>query len=107
MNLGHFLADIEFKSGGPNMSRIIASDHFVVNRVAAPKGTKIPPHPEPAGTFFFVLQGSGTFTADGELIDVSANHGVYVKAGGVRGLEVKEDMVFLGIQDKSTAAESC
>ena len=92
------LSDLDF-SEEHKMKNIIATPNFNVARVCVPKGTIIPSHPEPNGTYFIVLQGSGIFSKGEEKFELHKNDSLFIEANQHRGLECLEDLVFLGIRD--------
>jgi quercetin dioxygenase-like cupin family protein len=63
------------------------------------KGQEIPLRPEPYDVCFYIAEGSGTFTAGNERADLSAGEMVFAPANASRGIECKEQMVVLGIQE--------
>ena len=92
------LSDLDF-SEEHKMKNILATPNFNVARVCVPKGTVIPSHPEPNGTYFIVLQGSGVFSRGEETFELHKNESLFIDAGQHRGLTCLEDLVFLGIRD--------
>ncbi|MHA1673959.1 MAG: cupin domain-containing protein [Promethearchaeota archaeon] len=92
------LADLDFSST-PKMNTLLTTPNFNVARVCIPKGVEIPPHPEPNGTYFIILEGSGIFTRGDETFELQKNESLYINADQNRGIKCLEDLVFLGIRD--------
>lgn len=92
------LSDLDF-TGEHNMKNLLATPNFNVARVCIPKGVVVPSHPEPNGTFFIVLQGSGIFSKGEESFELHQNDSLFIEANQNRGITCLENLVFLGIRD--------
>ena len=99
MNISNFLADVAFSAEHPEMIKIENTPNFNVVRVSLNKGLVIPPHPEPNGVVFIVLQGAGTFTKGEESAELKAFDSIYIEANEIRGIVCKENIVMVGIRD--------
>ena len=64
-------------------------------------GVEIPPHPEDYGVLLTVLDGKGIFTDINGEFTLTKNQSVYMKKDEVRGIKAMENLVVLGIQDRS------
>ena len=92
------LKDLDFSSK-PAMKTLLSTPNFNVARVCIPKGIDIASHPEPNGTYFIILEGSGIFTKGEDTFELHKNESLYIDAGQNRGIKCLENLVFLGIRD--------
>ena len=92
------LDDLDF-SEDHKMKNLVSTPNFNVVRVCIPKGVDVPSHPEPNGTLFIVLEGSGIFTKGEETFELHKNESLYIDANQHRGIKCLENLVFLGIRD--------
>ena len=65
------------------------------------KGVELPPHPEDYGVLLTVLGGKGIFTDSRGSFDLGKNQSIYIKKDEIRGIKAQEDLIILGIQDRS------
>jgi len=73
--------------------------HYNLVLVCLESGQEIPSRPEPYDVCFYVLKGSGIFTIGDEKADLSQDEMVFVPANVPRGIESRERLVVLGIQE--------
>ena len=92
------LAELDF-SGEHNLKNILFTPHFNVVRICIPTGAEIPSHPEPNGTFFTILEGSGIFSRGKEVFELHKNDSLFIEAGQHRGITCLENLIILGIRD--------
>jgi quercetin dioxygenase-like cupin family protein len=62
---------------------------------------EIPPHPEDYGVLLTVLEGKGIFTDINGEFTLTKNQSIYMKKDEIRGIKAMENLVVLGIQDRS------
>jgi len=78
---------------------LLRAKHYNLVLVCLESGQEIPSRPEPYNVCFYVLKGSGTFTIGEEKADLSQDEMVFVPANVPRGIESRERLVVLGIQE--------
>ncbi len=82
-----------------NKNNLLKSGKFNIVIISLDEKQKIPPHPEPYGVAFIVLEGKGIFsTKDGEFT-LKKNSMIFMKANEIRGIKALEKLVIVGIQD--------
>jgi len=92
---------IVFSSEKPIKKHFLNAKGFHAALICLKKGTEIPPHPEDYAVLLTVLKGKGMFTdINGESI-LTQNQSIYMKKEEIRGIKAEEDLVVLGIQDRS------
>ena len=64
-------------------------------------GVEIPPHPEDYAVLLTVLEGKGIFTDINGKSTLTKNQSLYIKEDEIRGIKALDDLVVLGIQDRS------
>jgi len=62
---------------------------------------EIPPHPEDYGVLLTVLEGKGIFTDFNGEFTLTKNQSIYMKKDEIRGIKAIENLVILGIQDRT------
>ena len=92
---------ITFSSEKPVKRHFLNAKGFHAALICLKKGIEIPPHPEDYAVLLTVLKGKGMFTdINGESI-LTQNQSIYMKKDEIRGIKAEEDLVVLGIQDRS------
>ena len=92
---------IVFSDEKPLKRHFLNAKGFHAALICLKKGTEIPPHPEDYAVLLTVLQGKGVFTdINGESI-LTQNQSIYMKKDEIRGIKAEEDLVVLGIQERS------
>lgn len=72
---------------------------FNVALICLEAGQEIPPHPEPYAVCFYVIAGKGVFTVGSEQFELASGKMIFAKANETRGIQSKERLTLLGIQD--------
>ena len=88
----------EFKSGDRVKKDVFRGKHFNIVVISLDSGYEIPPHDEPYDVFFYVVSGSGVFTAGKQQWDAKPGSMIFAPAG-VRGIKCAERLTILGIQE--------
>jgi len=83
-----------FSSGGPQPQVLLESGALKALVAGLEPGQRIPTHPE-ALSMYYILEGTGWMTVDGERYPVAPGAVVFVPDGGVRGLEAETRLIFL------------
>jgi quercetin dioxygenase-like cupin family protein len=92
---------VAFSSDKPVKRHFLNAKGFHAALICLKKGTEISPHPEDYAVLLTVLKGKGVFTdINGETI-FAQNQSIYMKKNEIRGIKAEEDLVILGIQDRS------
>ena len=89
---------IEFKAGDGRRKDVFRGKHFNIVVICLDSGCEIPPHDEPYDVFFYVVSGSGVFTAGKQQWDAKPGSLIFAPAG-VRGIKCAERLTILGIQE--------
>ncbi|NLO78480.1 MAG: cupin domain-containing protein [Methanomicrobiales archaeon] len=77
---------------------LIQKEGFGTFMICLDQGQEIPPHSEPHGGIFLVLEGKGDITSKESRYDVGPGHLVSVEANGIRGIQCIERMIILVIK---------
>ena len=78
---------------------LLKTGNFNVALICLETGQEIPSHPEPYGVCFYVINGKGTFTVGSEQFELASGEMIYAQANEARGIQSKERLTLLGIQD--------
>ena len=89
---------IEFKSGDRVKKDVCRGKHFNIVVICLDSGCEIPPHDEPYDVFFYVVSGSGVFTAGKQQWEAKLGSMVFAPVG-IRGIKCTERLTILGIQE--------
>jgi quercetin dioxygenase-like cupin family protein len=92
---------ITFSSDKPVKRHFLNSKGFHAALICLKAGINIPPHPEDYAVYLMVLEGKGVFTDINGEHTLTKNQGIYIKKDAIRGIKAEEDLVVLGIQDRS------
>jgi len=94
----HISQFIEFKAGERVKKDVFRGKHFNIVVISLDSGYEISPHDEPYDVFFYVVSGSGVFTAGKQQWEARPGSMLFVPAG-VRGIKCGEQLTILGIQE--------
>ena len=72
---------------------------FNIVLVCLESGQEIPSRPEPYDVYFYVIDGSGTFTVGNEQVDLRQGGAIFAPANLERGIRSLERLTILGIQE--------
>jgi quercetin dioxygenase-like cupin family protein len=89
---------VEFLAGDRVKKDVFKGNHFNVVIITLDSGYEIRPHDEPYDVFFYVISGTGVFTAGGKQWDAEPGSMVFAPAGS-RGIRCIERFIILGIQE--------
>ncbi len=78
---------------------LLKTGSFNVALICLEAGQEIPPHPEPYAVCFYVIAGRGAFTVGNEQFELASGKMIFAQANEVRGIQSKERLTLLGIQD--------
>jgi len=78
---------------------LLKTRKFNVALICLEAGQEIPPHPEPYSVCFYIINGKGTFTEGIEKFELASGEMIYSQANEERGIQSKERLTLLGIQD--------
>ena len=78
---------------------LLKTSKFNVALICLEAGQEILSHPEPYSVCFYVINGKGTFTVGSEKFELATGEMIYVQANEARGIQSKERLTLLGIQD--------
>ena len=79
------------------MPRILKVSHgYKVPLICMEPGQEIPPHPSGTG-IFFIVEGSGVMTVEGEEVEVSAGNMIFVEEGKARGIRATERLTAFAV----------
>ena len=92
---------VVFSSEKPVKIHFLNAKGFHAALICLKNGVEIKPHPEDYGVFLTVLEGRGIFTDSNGSFPLGKNQSIYIKKGEVRGIKPEEDLVVLGIQDRT------
>jgi quercetin dioxygenase-like cupin family protein len=88
----------EFKPRDRVKKDVFRGKHFNIVVICLDSGHEISPHNEPYDVFFYVVSGSGVFTAGKQQWHAKPGSMVFAPAG-IRGMKCTERLVVLGIQE--------
>jgi len=94
----HISQFIEFKAGDRVKKDVFKGKHFNIVVICLDSGYEISPHDEPYDVFFYVVSGSGVFTAGKQQRDAEPGSMIFAPAG-IRGIKCAERLTILGIQE--------
>jgi len=89
----------EFSATGPVKKDLMKTAGSNIVIVCLEDGQEIPPHPEPYGVVFVVLQGVGVITSGTVTHRVKPLYLVSVKKDEDRGIRCTRKMIILGIRE--------
>jgi len=92
---------IIFSDEKPIKRHFLNAKGFHAALICLKKGVEIPPHPEDYAVLLTVLTGKGIFTDISGESALSQNQSIYMKKDEIRGIKAEEDLVMLGIQDRT------
>ena len=98
VSLGNFSAE------GPVKTNVLMSEKFNIVLVCLETNQEIPPHPEPYGVFFLVLEGEGVFTSRDGSFELGRGSAIFMEEDEIRGISCLDRMIVLGVQDGHRAA---
>ena len=90
-----------FSDEKPVKRHFLNTKGFHAALICLKSGVEIPPHPEDYGVLLTVLEGKGIFTDVNGEITLTKNRSIYMKKDEIRGIKAMENLVILGIQDRS------
>ena len=90
---------VEFSGERPFSKDLVTTAGSNIVLVCLDTGQEIPPHPEPYGVVFVVLQGEGIITSGQKEYPVKVHHLVQVGKDENRGIRCDQRMVLFGIRD--------
>ena len=73
------------------------ADFNAVALVSLEAGQEIPPHAEPNGVCFYVINGKGLFTVGSERVELASGDMMFAPANEARGILSRERLTLLGI----------
>jgi quercetin dioxygenase-like cupin family protein len=92
---------IIFSDEKPIKRHFLNTKGFHAALICLKSGVKIPPHPEDYSVLLTVLEGKGIFTDINGEFTLTKNQSIYMKKDEIRGIKAMENLVVLGIQDRS------
>ena len=87
------------KSIGETKKDLLKTTSFNVVLICLEAGQEIPPHPEQYAVCFYVIAGRGAFTVGDKQFELAIGEMIFAQANEVRGIQSKEKLTLLGIQD--------
>jgi len=78
---------------------LLSTKNYTVALICLETGQEIPPHPEPYGACFYVINGKGIFTIGKEQFELSKGQMIYSAADEVRSIKSLERLVLIGVHD--------
>jgi len=87
----------KFITGDRTKSDVFKGKHFDIVVICLDDGYEIPPHRESYDVFFYVVSGTGVFTA-GEKRWAAKRGSMIFAPAGVRGIKCLSRLTILGIQ---------
>ena len=91
---------VTFSAEEPQLRALVEDEGLKVVVAGFLPGQSIPPHPESRG-IFYILDGNGWMTVDGERLAIEAGATVIVPDGVTRGFEAETEMAVLVTRDTS------
>lgn len=92
---------VVFSDEKPVKMHFLNSKGFHAALICLKSGLEISPHPEDYGVLLTVLDGKGVFTDVNGQFTLSKNQSIFIKKNEVRGIRSIENLVILGIQDRT------
>ncbi len=92
---------IIFSDEKPIKKHFLNVKGFHAALICLKSGMEIPPHPEDYAVLLTVLEGKGIFTDINGEITLTKNQSIYMKKDEIRGIKALDNLVVLGIQDRS------
>ena len=92
---------IIFSEEKPVKRHFLNAEGFHAALICLKSGVEIPPHPEDYGVLLTVLEGKGIFTDINGKFTLTKNQSIYMKKDEIRGIKAIENLVVLGIQNRS------
>jgi len=78
---------------------VFKTENFNVALICLEGSQEIPSRPEPYEVCFYIIDGRGTFSVGKEKFDLSKGNIIFAPANVARGIESKERLILLGIQE--------
>lgn len=91
---------VVFTEAGPQPQILEENDLFKVILAGLKEGQSIPVHPE-LGSVYYILQGSGWMTVDGERFAIEEGSIITMGNGAKRGMEAITPLAFLAVRKGS------
>jgi quercetin dioxygenase-like cupin family protein len=88
---------VVFSAGGPQPQVLLESGPMKALVAGLEPGQRIPNHPERL-SMYYIVEGTGWMTVDGERFPVGPGVTLFVRDGGVRGLEAETRLIFLAMR---------
>lgn len=87
---------------GVDARKLLASNNLIFVHLNLKPGDEILPHSGEGDTFFFVIEGSGVATMNGETMEVNSNTLVKSEKGNLHGWKNNTDSILriLGIKER-------
>jgi quercetin dioxygenase-like cupin family protein len=92
---------VVFSSEKPIKKHFLNAKGFHAALICLKSGVEIKPHTENYGVLLTVLEGKGVFTDSTGAFPLRKKQSMYAKKGELRGIKAVEDLVVLGIQDRT------
>lgn len=92
---------IVFSKEKPVKKHFLNTKGFHAALICLKSGVEIPPHSEDYGVLLTVLRGKGVFTDVNGEFTLTENQSIYMKKDEIRGIKAVDDLVVLGIQDRT------
>jgi len=93
--------NIIFSDEKPIKRHFLNTKSFHAALICLKSGVEISPHPEDYGVLLTVLEGKGIFTDINGESTLTKNQSIYMKKDEIRGIKAIENLVVLGIQDRT------
>lgn len=97
---------IEFSEEKPIKKHFLNSKGFHTALICLKKGVEIPSHEEDYAVLLNVLEGKGIFTDINGKHTLTKNQSIYIKKDETRGIKSEENLVVLGIQDRTKGVKN-
>ena len=78
---------------------LLKTSNFNVALICLEAVQEIPPHPEPYGVCFYVINGKGAFNVGNKHVELTSGKMIFAPANEVRGILSIERLTLLGIHD--------
>lgn len=101
MEIYNLKEKIVFSPEKPIKRHFFNAGGFHAALICLKAGVEISPHPEDYGVLLTVLEGKGTFTDSNGSFLLEKTQSIYIIKGEIRGIKAEEDLVVLGIQDRT------
>jgi quercetin dioxygenase-like cupin family protein len=95
---------IVFSAEKPVKRHFLNAKGFHAALICLKAGIEIVPHAEDYGVLLTVLEGKGIFTDSNGSSVLIKNQSIYIKKDEIRGIKAENDLIVLGIQDRTKPA---